>query len=301
MLRTTRIFLGFAGLVGVLALGLLPAVAEKPHSTPAQLAKRSTHIVRGTVERVFERARRHGKSLDTDYVAEVKVAAVEKGEGIRLDRPLYVRYWSKEWQGPGMPPARSSGHSQIPGEGAAVRLYLARNAYDGFGTERHDGGYNVLGKNGIQKLSAEEVRKAEAETKPVYVPAFPESWGGVWGGELASTKPGLAAETARTFIAFGPTDDPKRFEFRFRHGETGEQSQYELVSMDAPAGRYAIDRKDGTTVPAAYVGEELVWTTSEDGTVTVARYRRVGDFLTFERTQIRDGFVQQVQRAELRR
>ena len=153
MLRHRRPILVPLGLLACLVLGQAPAVAEKPMSSPAQLAASATHVVRGEVVRVFPRVRRQGSFENTQYVAEVKVADVEKGEGIPADRPLYVRYWTKYWQGPGAPPAGTTGHAPLPEEGTAVRLYLARNAYDGFGRDNEDGGLNVIGANGFEALA----------------------------------------------------------------------------------------------------------------------------------------------------
>ena len=285
MFRNARFLLVPVGLIGTLLLGLVPAIAEKPMSSPAQLAANATHIVRGTVGRVFTRVRRHGTWENTDYVAEVKVAAVEKGEGIQLDRPLYARYWTKHWKGPGYPPPGTSGHSDLPKEGAAVRLYLARNANDGFGTEQHDGGYNVLGVNGIQLLTPAEVRKAEAEAAPKTVLTFPESWFGVWSGTLTITKPGRKVEQTKMLIAIRPTDDPKRWEFRLRYGKEQPQRRYELVVRDVATGRYAIDEKSGIVLPATYLDGELFSYFSLGGNLLLARYRLVGDFLHFDLTQ----------------
>ncbi len=285
MYRSARFLLVPVGLIGTLLLGLVPAVAEKPMSTPAQLAAGATHIVWGDVVRVFTRVQRYGTWEDTDLVAEVKVAAVEKGDGIRLDRPLYARYWTKAWKGAGYPPSGTSGHSELPKEGAAVRLYLARNANDGFGTEQHDGGYNVLGKNGIQLLTPAEVRKAEAEGAPKTVLAFPESWFGVWDGTLTITKPGRDIEQTRMLIVIRPTDDPKRWEFRLRYGREQPQRKYELVVRDAATGRYAIDEKNGIVLPATYLDGELFSYFSLGDNLLLARYRLVGDFLHFDLTQ----------------
>ena len=285
MYRSTPFLLAPAGLIGALLLGLVPAVAEKPLSSPAQLAAGATHIVRGTVARVLTRVRRSGTWENTDYVAEVKVAAVEKGEGLRLDRPLYARYWTKHWKGPGYPPSGTSGHSSLPKEGAAVRLYLARNANDGFGTEQHDGGYNVLGVNGIQLLTPAEVREAEAKASPKTTATFPESWFGVWTGTLTISKPGREVEQTRMLIAIRPTDDPKRWEFRLRYGRKQPQRKYELVVRDAATGRYAIDEKNGIVLPATYLDGELFSYFSLGDDLLLARYRLVGDFLHFDLTQ----------------
>ena len=271
MVYGTRLLLVLVGLIASLLLGLAPAVAEKPLSSPAQLAAGATHVVRGDVVRVLTRVRRTGTWEDTDYVAEVKVAAVEKGEGIRLDRPLYARYWRKDWKGPGYPPPGTGGHSGLPREGAAVRLYLARNANDGFGTGRYDGGYDVIGKNGIQTLTPAEVRQAESEAAPKTVLTFPASWRGVWAGTLTIAKPGRDVEQTDTFIAIAPTEDPQR--------------RYELVVLDAAAGRYAIDEKNGIVLPATYLDGELFSYFSLDGNLLLARYRLVGDTLHFDLTQ----------------
>jgi hypothetical protein len=39
-----------------------------------------------------------------------------------------------------------------------VRIYLARNAYDGYTYENKDGGFNVLGVNGFEKLKPKAVK-----------------------------------------------------------------------------------------------------------------------------------------------
>ena len=217
-------------------------------------------------------------------MAEVQVAAVEKGEGIRLDRPLYVRFWTRGWKGRGYPPPGTSGHSGLPREGASVRLYLARNAYDGFGTERHDGGYDVIGVNGIQTLTPAQVREAEAAAAPKTVLAFPDSWIGAWEGELTIVKPAGGTETSKMVLVIAPTDDPMRYDFRLRYGHQ-DLRRYQLVVRDAATGRYAIDEKNGIVLPATYLGGELFSTFSLGGNLLLARTRLDGDFLRFDLTQ----------------
>ncbi|MDJ0521635.1 MAG: hypothetical protein QNJ90_06110 [Planctomycetota bacterium] len=284
--RTWSLFV-VSGLIATLLLALTPAVAEKPLSSPAQLREQATHIVLGTVERVHPRVRRHGDWEHVEYLAEVTVAAVEKGEDLPLDRPLYVRYWTKAWKGKGAPTATGSGgHAPLPKEGTAARLYLARNAYDGFGTERHDGGYHILGVNGTQPLTAEEMKRAADAAAPKEAPSFPMSWRGVWQGTLKITPPGGKQAETRMFIAIRPTDDPKRWEFRLGYGQQ-PQRKYELVVRDAAKGRYAIDEKNGIVLPATYADGELFSYFSLNGSILLARYRLVGDFLHFDLTQTR--------------
>jgi len=132
--------------------GCVPAVAEKVDLSPEQLRKTATHVVVGEVLAVYERTDQDGSWKRTRHVAEVRVSDCEKGEGLKSGDLVYVRYWRRAWQGPGAPPPSTNGHRGLPAEGERVRVYLARNAYDGFGEDNQDGGFNVIGANGFEKL-----------------------------------------------------------------------------------------------------------------------------------------------------
>jgi hypothetical protein len=143
----------------VLALGaasllnVRPAVAEKVDMTPEELQKTATHIVVGRAEQIFARTEK-GKDYEyTHYVAEVRIDKLEKGEGYKQGDLMYVRYWHKRWIGAGDPPPDTSGHRGEPKPGQTLRIYAARNAYDGFGTTK-DGGLNVIGANGFEAIKA---------------------------------------------------------------------------------------------------------------------------------------------------
>ncbi|MHC4550964.1 MAG: hypothetical protein ACYTEZ_19610 [Planctomycetota bacterium] len=138
----------------VAILGLTSTLdAEKPDMSPASLRKIATHVVTGTVNAVYSRARMQGKMKVTRYVAEVRVKALEKGKGIEKDQLVYVRYWEQAWTGSFEDmPTGTGGHRYLPDEGATLRIYLARNAYDGFGDDNKDGGLNVIGANGFERL-----------------------------------------------------------------------------------------------------------------------------------------------------
>jgi hypothetical protein len=141
-----------AGL-GALAFG--PSVsAEVPMKSPAVLWKTATHVVVGTVRTIYSRTVVDSHWRNRRFVAEVAVEAVEKGAGIEQGGLAYVRYWDKEWLGrPNEMPTGASGHSGDPKEGDRVRIYLARNAHDGYDQSR-DGGFNVIGPNGFQPPTA---------------------------------------------------------------------------------------------------------------------------------------------------
>ena len=141
--------------VFALAAGLLvpsePARAEKVDMSPEQLKKTATHVVTGEVVAIYERTAREGRYIVTRRVAEVRIDAVEKGEGLAKGGLVYVRYWTRKWAGRGHMPPGTTGHRGLPAEKARIRVYLAKNAYDGFGTTK-DGGFNVIGANGFEAL-----------------------------------------------------------------------------------------------------------------------------------------------------
>jgi len=140
----------------LIALGE-PVRAQKMDLTPLQLKAIASHVVVGTVQRIYERKEVSRDWVTTRYVAEVRVRAVEKGGGIAQDGLLYIRYWRQTWV------ARHSGrgtegHRGLPAEGATLRIYLSRYTYDGFGPNL-DGGFNVIGGNGFEKLPVEQSRE----------------------------------------------------------------------------------------------------------------------------------------------
>lgn len=122
---------------------------EKADLSPEMLLKTATHVVVGKVEQIWTRAESRGVWDWTHYVAEIRVQRVEKGEGLAADGLVYARYWTKKWNGFfGQQPPDTNGHRGLPAVGEQIRVYLARNAYDGFGTTS-DGGFNVIGANGF--------------------------------------------------------------------------------------------------------------------------------------------------------
>jgi hypothetical protein len=142
-------------ITAVIALAIASlASAEKINLTPAQLRETATHVVVADVRAIYTRKESKGDWLYTHYLAELHVEASEKGD-LEKDQLAYVRYWRRRWQGKGQMPTSTTGHRGLPSTGDTVRVYLARNAYDGFTRHNHDGGLNVIGANGF-----ENVRKA---------------------------------------------------------------------------------------------------------------------------------------------
>jgi hypothetical protein len=147
MIRTC----GLLALAG-LCLGATVARAEKAPLSPDELKAIATHIIKGDVVAVYQRTEADKEWKYTHYVAEVRIAATEKGDGLKGGDLVYVRYWTRAWVGPGLPPPSASGHDGLPAVGETHRIYLAKNAYDGNSKDHQDGGFNVVFTNGFEKL-----------------------------------------------------------------------------------------------------------------------------------------------------
>ena len=110
----------------------------------------------GKVQAISSYKEREGIPLVSGYeydrkVAEVKIEKVEKGK--IHESLVYVRYWSREWKGIGLPPPGGQSYEPQPKKGQTCRFYLAKNAYDGWSkNENQDGGYNVVYVNGVQPI-----------------------------------------------------------------------------------------------------------------------------------------------------
>jgi hypothetical protein len=135
------------------------AVAEKANMTPQMLRETATHVVVGEVRSIYARKSSEGDWRYVRYVAEVRVQTVEKGTGMEPGGLVYARYWTREWARGNTMPTDTAGHRGLPSEGQVRRIYLARNAYDGFGTENKDGGFNVIGANGFEVPAPAEAPK----------------------------------------------------------------------------------------------------------------------------------------------
>ena len=142
-----------------LILFCLPTVhAEKIDMTPAQLRKTATHVIVGKVHAVYLRAETTRDWQYRRYVAEIEIKECEKGKGPVAGGIAYVRYWERRWRGK-EPVTSTAGHRGLPSAGQTLRVYLARNAYDGFTLENKDGGFNVIGANGFEIIKKSSKRK----------------------------------------------------------------------------------------------------------------------------------------------
>ena len=138
----------------MMAMACSVAQAEKAPMSTEEKTKIATDIAVGTVRAIYSREQKAGDWHYVHYVAEIAVEEVEKGKGLAPKTPVYVRYWRRGWTGEGRVPPSTSGHRGCPDEGDRVRVYLARDAYDGFTFDNKDGGFNVLGADGFEPVDA---------------------------------------------------------------------------------------------------------------------------------------------------
>ncbi len=142
----------------VLVVGLVSgvlvtvALADKAPLPPEELRQSATPIVVGKVDAIYQKEETAKGGRYTRFVAEITVVGIEKGEGVKKGELLYARYWTRKWARPGFPPPSTNGHRGLPVEGQTLRIYLARNAYDGFTHDNKDGGFNVIGANGFEPM-----------------------------------------------------------------------------------------------------------------------------------------------------
>jgi hypothetical protein len=145
---TRRVFV-FASLL-ILATGT--GRAEKIDMSPEELRSTATHVVSAKVQAVYTRQEQAGDYRYTHYLAEVRIENSEKGDDLKKGELAYVRYWRKGYTGKGLPPPDTSGHRGLPEVGQTLRIYLSKNAYDGFTFGNKDGGFNVIGANGFEAI-----------------------------------------------------------------------------------------------------------------------------------------------------
>jgi hypothetical protein len=130
----------------------VPTRAEKAPLSPEQLKKTATHVITGDVTAIYTRTETAGDWQYTRYVAELRVAECEKGDGVKKGDLVYARYWHRQWISPRKQEPNTNGHYDLPKQGETVRIYMAKNAYDGFTFDNKDGGFNVIGANGFENV-----------------------------------------------------------------------------------------------------------------------------------------------------
>src|SRR3954464_14987145 len=144
-------FLAFVAISAILiAFTSSAARAEVADMGLEKLAAMATDIFAGKLIKIYLVVETTAEWVTTYSVAEVQVAAVEKGTCVA--KLVYLRFWRRKYRGKGSAPDGSYGHRNIPEVGAQVRAYVR---------EMDDGGYDVILPNGIQQVAvpAKEQKK----------------------------------------------------------------------------------------------------------------------------------------------
>lgn len=126
-------------------------------------------------------------------------------------------------------------------------------------------------------------------------PSFPSDWFGTWTGTARLLSVGSEPFEFGMTLVIGPTKDPSRFTWTLIYTNNGETEErpYELVAIDAAAGTYEIDEKNGIKLPTIYLGGSLRSAFVVDGVIVIStdRLERTpdGDRLISELVSIREG------------
>ena len=86
---------------------------------PEQRADAS-HVVIGTVDRVFQRDAKENK----EFIVRLKVEKMEKGDGFAPGDFLHAFCFTRKWSL--LPIPAPSGHRAVPKEGERIKAYLHR-------------------------------------------------------------------------------------------------------------------------------------------------------------------------------
>src|SRR3954470_5540703 len=136
-------FLAFVAISAILiAFTSSAARAEVADMGLEKLTAMATHIFAGKLIKIYSVVETTAEWETTYSVAEVQVAAVEKGTCVA--KLVYLRFWRRKYRGKGQGPDGSYGHRDIPEVGSQVRVYVR---------EMEDGGYDVILPNGISQIS----------------------------------------------------------------------------------------------------------------------------------------------------
>jgi hypothetical protein len=105
---------------------------------------------------------------------------------------------------------------------------------------------------------------------------FPESWAGVWSGQVQSHGPAGMLDQFSMQLTIAPTDAPGRFDWRMvLSNPSGNQEQpFSLLAIDRAAGRFAIDENNGVVCDATWIDNALYSHFDVGGSRVQIRYLR---------------------------
>lgn len=114
--------------------------------------------------------------------------------------------------------------------------------------------------------------------------AFPQSWQGIWAGELEIfTAKGLA-QAVPMELHILPTDSTHRYTWSIIYGadKVAGKRAYELVVLDAAKGLYAIDEKNSIQLEGYFIKDKFFSRFEVMGNLLLTTEQLVGEELIFE-------------------
>ena len=165
--------------LAVWALTSMPVHAERVPLTPLEKKSEATHIVTGEVKALYswnKETNLYGPgTILTQFLIEIEVQSVEKGEGLKAGELVYVRSWrlkrigangwSRDTDGTiRVTAVGPNGHFVIPQKGERIRAFLAYGEYAA--TAQTDNAYAVVYPNGIDVLDNPRISGYERMSRP---------------------------------------------------------------------------------------------------------------------------------------
>lgn len=108
---------------------------------------------------------------------------------------------------------------------------------------------------------------------------FPETWEGIWVGELEVYNAKGKAQTLPMELHILPIDSSENHTFYIIYGEdkVAGKRPYELVTIDAEKGLYAVDEKNSIQMEAYLLGNTLVQRFEVMGTMLITINEKIDD------------------------
>lgn len=102
---------------------------------PLEKKEDATHVLNGIIKKLDSKeSKRFANGILTDYTAEIAIANIKKGAGLKTGDKVKV-YWFHVTKPPTQSPPAANGHHQAAvKKGASVRVYLMKR----------DNGYEVI-------------------------------------------------------------------------------------------------------------------------------------------------------------
>jgi len=108
---------------------------------------------------------------------------------------------------------------------------------------------------------------------------FPETWEGIWAGELDIYNAKGKAQTLPMELHILPIDSSDNHTFYIIYGEdkVAGKRPYELVTIDAEKGLYAVDEKNSIQMEAYLLGNTLIQRFEVMGNMLITINEKIDD------------------------